>query len=84
MYTNAPLKVIDQLPELFQRAIQSSRRWRTEREYGRATSDCLAALFPPDDKQDVTLSIWCSQDSAYELLNRFELKLVFTSDENQS
>ncbi|CZT07028.1 uncharacterized protein RAG0_12619 [Rhynchosporium agropyri] len=75
MYTNAPASnIMSHAPEPFRGAIQNSRLWASERHDGLTTTGCFAALFPKDYKQDVSFTIWCSQDDAYRLIEIFELQ----------
>jgi hypothetical protein len=61
MYSNAPAVIISILPEPF----------KSERSQNMETTACLASLFPQDDTQDVSFTIWCGHNDGYFLNNVF-------------
>lgn len=72
MYTNAPASNISKLPEPFRTAVQNSKLWNWERsEKELETTGCLATLFPKENRQDVSFTIWCGNDDGYRLTNFF-------------
>lgn len=79
MYTNAPAQSITRMPHMFQAKVMNSRQWQWERAQGLETTACWAALFPMDDTQDVSFSIWCGHDDGYELINMFGCALALSS-----
>jgi hypothetical protein len=76
MYTNAPASNISKMPEPFRKAVQNSRLWKWERSQSMEVTGCWPSLFPKDDKQDVSFTIWCGHDDAYELTDYFGSKLA--------
>lgn len=79
MYTNAPASRISELPEPFKTSIQNSRLWEWERKQGLSTTGCLATLFPKDNTQDVSLTIWCGNNDGYDLIDAFGIQLAMSS-----
>lgn len=79
MYTNANLDCVDKLPEPFKSIIRHSRLWKWERDKGMKTTGCLATLFPKDNTQDVSLTIWCGNYEAYNLNTVLGLQLAASS-----
>ncbi|KJZ68049.1 hypothetical protein HIM_12560 [Hirsutella minnesotensis 3608] len=79
MYTNGDPDCVDALPEPFKRIIWSSRLWNWERSKGMKTTGCLATLFPKDNTQDVSLTIWCGNYEAYHLNSILGLQLAASS-----
>jgi hypothetical protein len=71
MYSNAPAVIISILPEPFKSAVMNSRLWKWERSQNMETTACLASLFPQDDTQDVSFTIWCGHNDGYFLNNVF-------------
>jgi hypothetical protein len=71
MYSNAPAIIISILPEPFKSAVMNSRLWKWERSQNMETTACLASLFPQDDTQDVSFTIWCGHNDGYFLNNVF-------------
>lgn len=71
MYTNAPASSISKLPEPFRTAVQNSRLWRWERSQNMETTGCWPSLFPKDNRQDVSFTIWCGNVDGYRLTNFF-------------
>jgi hypothetical protein len=49
----------------------NSRLWKWERSQSMETTACLASLFPQDDTQDVSFTIWCGHNDGYFLNNVF-------------
>ena len=43
------------------------------------TTGCLATLFPKDNKQDVSFTIWCGYNDGHYLSNIFGLQLAISS-----
>ncbi|OJD21157.1 hypothetical protein ACJ73_07509 [Blastomyces percursus] len=76
MYTNAPAVDILQLSEPFRTAFQNSRQWKWERSQNMNTTSCLAALFPKDNIQDVSLTIWCGNEDGYRVITAFGMQLA--------
>ncbi|KAL2372005.1 hypothetical protein RJ035_005775 [Blastomyces gilchristii] len=79
MYTNSPAEGISNLPEPFKTAVQNSRLWEWERSQGMDTTGCWASLFPKDNRQDVSFTIWCGNDDGYRLNNIFGSELTISS-----
>lgn len=79
MYTNALASNISKLPEPFRAAIENSRLWKWERSQNCETTGCWAALFPKDDTQDVSFTIWCGNDDGYHLTNAFGAQHAISS-----
>lgn len=79
MYTNPDYVSIDKLPEPFQTAVRGSRLWKWERSQGIEKTGCLNILFPMDNTQDVSLTIWCGNAEAYNIIDEFELELAHSS-----
>ncbi|KAI1919983.1 hypothetical protein LOZ65_004262 [Ophidiomyces ophidiicola] len=76
IYTNAPAVNISQLSEPFRAALQTSRQWKWERSQNMETTSCLATLFPKDNTQDVSLTIWCGNEDAYSIVAAIGMQLV--------
>jgi hypothetical protein len=74
MYSNAPATNISILPEPFKSAVTNSRLWKWERSQHMETTGCFASLFPKDDTQDVSFTIWCGHNDAYYLNNVFGVR----------
>ncbi|KFY65654.1 hypothetical protein V496_02423 [Pseudogymnoascus sp. VKM F-4515 (FW-2607)] len=70
MYTNAPASNISRMPEPFKAAVQNSQLWKSERNQGLETTGCWPSLFPKDNRQDVSFTIWCGNDDG-EFLTKF-------------
>ena len=79
MYSNAPADYISKFPEPFKSAIQTSRLWKWERAQHLTTTGCFATLFPKDNTQDVSVTMWCGNDDGYHLTNLFEAVLTISS-----
>ena len=80
MYTNALISSIAELPEPFLKAVQNSRLWKSERNQEELeTTGCLATLFPKDNTQDVSFTVWCGNDDGYHLSNIFGLQHAISS-----
>ncbi|KAH9905222.1 hypothetical protein F4778DRAFT_698018 [Xylariomycetidae sp. FL2044] len=71
MFTDAPAANISLLPQPFRSAIRNSRLWRWERSQGYDSTSCLATLFPKDETQDVSVTIWCGHNDGYQLNDMF-------------
>ncbi|KAG0644965.1 hypothetical protein D0Z07_9340 [Hyphodiscus hymeniophilus] len=75
MYTNAPASNISKLPEPFRTAVQNGRLCKWEKgQNGLETTGCLATLFPKDNTQDVSFTIWCGNKDGYRLNDFFGLR----------
>lgn len=79
MYTNAPAVNVAKLPEPFRTAVQNSRLWKWERSENLKTTGCLATLFPQDDAQDVSFTLWCGNDDGYYLTDIFGAQHAISS-----
>jgi hypothetical protein len=80
MFTNAPASKISKLPEPFRTAVQNSRLWKWERSQEELeTTGCWATLFPKDDTQDVSFTIWCGNDDGYHLTTIFGAQRAISS-----
>ena len=80
MCTNAPASDISKLPEPFRTAVQNSRLWNWERSQKELeTTGCLATLFPKNDRQDVSFTIWCGNEEGYLLTDFFGLQYEISS-----
>ncbi|KAH7393707.1 hypothetical protein BKA64DRAFT_710036 [Cadophora sp. MPI-SDFR-AT-0126] len=71
MYTNAPASNISKMPEPFRTAIENSRLWKWERRQGLETTGCWPSLFPKDQTQDVSFTIWCGNKDGERLTDIF-------------
>ncbi|OBT60426.1 hypothetical protein VE03_10328 [Pseudogymnoascus sp. 23342-1-I1] len=71
MYTNALASNISKMPEPFKTAIENSRQWKWERSQGLKTTGCWPSLFPKDNRQDVSFSIWCGNEDGEHLTDFF-------------
>ncbi|KAH6692793.1 hypothetical protein BKA61DRAFT_684092 [Leptodontidium sp. MPI-SDFR-AT-0119] len=71
MYTNAPASNISKMPEPFRTAIENSRLWKWERRQGLETTGCWPSLFPKDQTQDVSFTIWCGNKDGNRLTDFF-------------
>ncbi|KAM5442408.1 hypothetical protein MferCBS31731_002286 [Microsporum ferrugineum] len=78
IYSNAPASNIEKLPEPFRTAVRNSKLWEAERRQGLETTGCLATLFPKDDTQDVSLTIWCANKEGYRLYRMYEMELTMS------
>lgn len=67
MFTNAPANIISTLPEPLKKAVENSQLWKWERKHRLTKTGCLGTLFPKDEMQDVSLTIWCGHDDGYHL-----------------
>lgn len=79
MYTNAPASNISKMPEPFRRAVKNSRLWKSERSQGLETTGCWPSLFPKDDRQDVSFTIWCGNEDGERLTDTFGGQLEISS-----
>lgn len=43
------------------------------------TTGCLVTLFPKDNTQDVSLTIWCGHEEGYNIKDEFGLELAVSS-----
>lgn len=80
MCTNAPISSVSELPEPFRTAVERSALWKWERSQdGVERTGCLATLFPKDNTQDVSFTIWCGNNDGYHLSNLFGLQVALSS-----
>jgi len=79
MYTNAPATNISKMPEPFRTAIQNSQQWKSERSQGLETTGCWPSLFPKDDRQDVSFTIWCGNEDGEDLTKFFGAQVEISS-----
>jgi hypothetical protein len=79
MYTNALASSISKLPEPFRTAVQNSRLWKWERSQNMETTGCWPSLFPKDNTQDISFTIWCGNDDGYHLTSFFGSELAISS-----
>jgi hypothetical protein len=79
MYTNAPASSISKFPEPFRTAVQNSRLWKWERSQNMETTGCWPSLFPKDNTQDISFTIWCGNDDGYHLTSFFGSELAIFS-----
>ncbi|ELR02016.1 hypothetical protein VC83_01460 [Pseudogymnoascus destructans] len=79
MYTNALASNISKMPEPFKTAIENSRQWKWERSKGLQTTGCWPSLFPKDQTQDVSFSIWCGNEDGEHLTKFFGGKIEMSS-----
>lgn len=76
MYTNGPPNNILKLSEPLRSVIENSRLWKWERSRNLEITNCIATLFPEDNTQDVSLTIWCANNGGYLLNDLFGLQLA--------
>jgi hypothetical protein len=79
MYTNAPASNISKMPEPFRTAVQNSQQWKSERSQELETTGCWPSLFPKDDRQDVSFTIWCGNEDGEHLTKFFGGQLEISS-----
>jgi len=79
MYTNAPASNISKMPEPFRTAIENSRQWKWERSQGLKTTGCWPSLFPKDQTQDVSFTIWCGNKGGEHLTDFFGGQIEMSS-----
>ncbi|KND89335.1 hypothetical protein TOPH_06086 [Tolypocladium ophioglossoides CBS 100239] len=80
MFTNAPAATsVLQLPQPFRGAAQNSAQWKWERSQGYGTTACVATLFPKDETQDVSFTIWCGHNDGYRLNDIYGVKHALSS-----
>jgi hypothetical protein len=79
MYTNAPASNISKMPEPFRAAVQNSQQWKSERSQGLETTGCWPSLFPKDNRQDVSFTIWCGNEDGAHLTDFFGGQLEISS-----
>jgi len=79
MCSSAPASYISQFPEPFRTAIQNSRQWKWERSQNVETTECWPSLFPEDNTQDVSLTIWCGNNDGYRLTKFFGSQVTRSS-----
>ena len=72
--SEAPTSQIPLVGGLLSDAVQSSRRWRWERNVGgRSTTDCLNALIPKNRSQDISITLLVGHEKGLELIEKFQL-----------
>jgi hypothetical protein len=64
------------LGERFFEAVQSSHQWKWERHLGGSTTDCLNALVPEDQSQDISIILLVGQLKGFELIEKFNLSFL--------
>jgi hypothetical protein len=79
IYTNAPASDISKMPEPFRAAIQNGRLWNWERSQNMETTGCWPSLFPKDNTQDVSFTIWCGNKDGHRLAQFFGAQLGISS-----
>jgi hypothetical protein len=79
MYTNALASNISKMPEPFRTAVQNSRLWKSERSQSMQTTGCWPSLFPKDDREDVSFTIWCGNEDGEQLTKFFGGQLEISS-----
>jgi len=79
MYTNSPADEISKMPEPFKTAIQNTKQWQWERKKGLKSTGCWATLFPKDESQDVSFTIWCGHGDGESLTQFFGGQLEILS-----
>lgn len=79
MFTNAPNTMVMQLPQPFRGAAQNSALWKWERSQGYGTTACVATLFPKDENQDVSFTIWVGHNDGYRLNDIYGVKHALSS-----
>jgi hypothetical protein len=82
MFTNAPASNISKVPEPFRSAVENSRQWKWERSQNLLTTRCFPSLFPKDNTQDVSFTIWCGNEDGYQLTDFFGSELAISSYSN--
>lgn len=79
MYTNGSPDHVYKLPEPFKTVILGSTLWKWERSQGMTTTSCLSTLWPKDDKQDVSFTIWGGNHDTYLINDMLGLQLAISS-----
>jgi len=79
MYTNAPASNISKMPEPFRTAVQNSKQWKWERSENMETTACWPSLFPKDNRQDVSFTIWCANKDGNRLTDFFGGQIEMSS-----
>jgi hypothetical protein len=79
MYTNALASNISKMPEPFRTAVQNSQLWKSERSQNMQTTGCWPSLFPKDDREDVSFTIWCGNEDGEHLTKFFGGQLEISS-----
>ncbi|QSS61510.1 hypothetical protein I7I51_03685 [Histoplasma capsulatum] len=59
--------------------VENSRLWKWERSQEMDTTGCLATLFPKDETQDVSFTIWCGHNDGYFLNDVFAVQRAISS-----
>ena len=79
MFTDAPAHYLAKMPQPFRRALRTSKLWNWERSQGYATTACWSTLFPKDDTQDVSFTIWCGHNEGYRLNDIYGVRHAMSS-----
>lgn len=79
MFTDAPAQNVAKLPQPFRTAVLSSAQWKSERARGYGTTACMATLFPKDETQDVSFTIWCGHNEGYRINDVYGVKHAISS-----
>lgn len=79
MYSKSPADHIPYLIDFIIDAIQSSRQWKTERDAGELTTDCLTTMIPEDVNADISITLWVGQRAGLELLDVLKLQPTWSS-----
>ena len=77
--SNGSADLVAGLPYPFREAVQNSQLFKEERRRMSRTTGCLSVLFPTDNTQDVSVTIWCGNDDGYVLTNFFGLQFAVSS-----
>ncbi|KAJ5418099.1 uncharacterized protein N7487_001649 [Penicillium crustosum] len=59
--------------------VQNSALWKWERSQGHGTTACVATLFPKDETQDVSFTIWVGHNDGYRLNDTYGVKHALSS-----
>lgn len=79
MYSKSPADHIPKLRDLIIDAVQTSRQWKTEREAGELTTDCLTTMIPKDINEDISITLWVGQSAGLALLDVLKLQPTWSS-----
>ncbi|QKX57717.1 uncharacterized protein TRUGW13939_04836 [Talaromyces rugulosus] len=79
MYSKSPADHIPYLRDLIIDAVQTSRQWKTEREAGELTTDCLTTMIPEDVNEDISITLWVGQSAGLALLDVLKLQPTWSS-----
>jgi len=75
-FANAPPACILKLPGIIKEAAESSRQYSNERHQGLATTSVISLIFPKDNSEDASLTIWLGNTRGYGLADFFGLNHV--------